>query len=171
MSECASFRDLMLEAEPAELRGEGEGPLARHVRGCATCARTASLLLEETARVDELLSEAPPLDVGAVLARAGVEARAAAGRAEATRNARPDEARLRILRFPTRRLWVPLAAAAALAGVLLLRGPGPTRAPTGGQAAGEVALPPIVEAAADQDLAVMPTNDPNITVVWIFTRG
>jgi hypothetical protein len=34
MSACAGFRERMLEAEPAELRGEGESDLARHVLGC-----------------------------------------------------------------------------------------------------------------------------------------
>ena len=163
MSDCASFRELMLEAEPAELRGKGESLLARHVRDCPACARTAALLLEETERLDAFLADAPPLDVDAVLARAGVASGAA------TPEAAPS--RLRIRRFPLRRVWVPLAAAAALAGLLLFRGPGPTRVPATDMAAREAPAPPLVEALADQDVAVMPTNDPNITVVWIFTKG
>lgn len=163
MSDCASFRELMLEAEPAELRGEGESPLARHVRNCPACARAAAVLLQETEHVDAFLADAPPLDVDAVLARAGI----------APRRAAPGTApgRLGIRRFPTRRVWVPLAAAAALAGLLLLRGPEPTRVPATDMAAREAPAPPLVEALADQDVAVLPTNDPNITVVWIFTKG
>ena len=168
MSECASFREQMLEAEPAELRGEGESPLARHVRDCPTCARAAALLLEETARLDAFLADAPPLDVEAVLARAGVATRGIATRGVA-QQALP--LRLGARRLQPRRWWAPLAAAAALAGLLLFRAPDLTRTPSPGAAARELPELPLVEASADQDVAVMPTGNPDITVVWIFTKG
>lgn len=155
MSDCASFRALLLEAEPAELRGEGESPLARHVRACSSCARAAALVLGETARLDALLSEAPPLDVDALLARAGVKS----GRAAA-----PPR------RF-LRRLWVPAAVAAALAALLLWQAVGVRTPPTPITAVAERTTLPLVEPIPGQDVAVMQTDDPDITVVWLFPTG
>lgn len=156
MSACAPFRDLLLEAEAAELRGEGESPLARHVRACSSCARAAALVLGETARLDALLSEAPPLDVDALLARAGVKS----GRAAA-----PPR------RFPGRRLWVPAAVAAALAALLLWQAVGVRSPPTPITAVAERTTLPLVEPIPGQDVAVMQTDDPDITVVWLFPTG
>ena len=56
MNRCEEVLPLLLDAEPAELRGHGKSPLAEHLRGCAACARAASHLLEEMDALDEALS-------------------------------------------------------------------------------------------------------------------
>lgn len=174
MSACAPFRERMLEADPPELRGEGDGPLARHLRTCPACARAAAVLLAETARLDALLGERADVDVPALLARAGVGPGAvptssprAAAAAPGTVAAPPARGR----RFPSRRFWIPLAAAAALAALLLVYGPG-TRTPPASMAAAQPAPTlPVVEPAAGQDAAIIRTDDPEITVVWLFKTG
>jgi hypothetical protein len=60
---------------------------------------------------------------------------------------------------------LPLAAAAALAAILLLREPslpGPLYSPPERAAAFEAEVPP------DQNVAILATSDPNITVLWLF---
>lgn len=167
-SACAPFREVMLEADPPELRGEGDGPLARHLRTCPSCARVAALLLEETAHLDAYLTEAPRPDVDALLRRAGFSVGAPPAPTSGPRFAS------RMWRFPTRRVWIPVAAAAALTAILLLRAPEVhTPAASVGSVATSVprATPPVVEPAAGQDAAIMQTDDPNITVVWLFKTG
>lgn len=165
MKACAEYRDLILAAEPGELRGEGETALAVHVRRCSSCARAAALVLEETARLHEYLGEVPDFDVDALLARTGQLA------PEHERGAPKAPPRVQH-RFPGRRLWVPLAAAAALAGLLLVRGFG-IRAPATFVASSSPppAPAPVVEPVAGQDAAIMQTDDPEITVVWLFSTG
>ena len=167
MSACAPFRELLLEAEAAELRGEGESPLARHVRACSSCARAAALILEETARLDALLSEAPPLDVDALLIRAGM---ASAGAAAPVGIHRPAPGAPPHRRF-SRRLWVPTAAAAALAALVMWQADEMQTPPASVTAAVEHGIPPLVEPAPGQDVAVLQTADPDITVVWLFPTG
>ncbi|MDP2956787.1 MAG: hypothetical protein Q8N53_10220 [Longimicrobiales bacterium] len=167
MSACTPFRDLLLEAEAAELRGEGGSPLAHHVRACRSCARAAALILEETSRLDLLLSEAPPLDVDALLARAGVVSGGAAAPVGTHRPAPGAPPRRRL----SRRLWVPTAAAAALAALLLWQADEMQTPPASVTAAVAHGSPPLVEPAPGQDVAVMQTADPDITVVWLFPTG
>jgi hypothetical protein len=175
MSACTPFRELMLEADPGELRGVGNGALARHLRACDSCARVAALLLEETARLDALLDDAPEVDVAGILARAGMspastapEPRIAPPSAAAVAPSAP--ARVGML-FPRRRIWIPLAAAAALAAVLLLRSPRLRSPGASVAAAPATAAPPLVEPAAGQDAAILQTDDPEITVIWLFPTG
>jgi hypothetical protein len=67
-----------------------------------------------------------------------------------------------------RRSWIPLVAAAALAGVLLVarRGEPPPLAPV----ARSEALP-TVEAASTGGVAIIETDNPDITVLWFFEQG
>ena len=53
---CDEALDRMLEADPAELRGEAETGLARHIAGCHRCRAVAAAMLEETAAVDDALA-------------------------------------------------------------------------------------------------------------------
>lgn len=166
MSTCADFRAMILEAEPMDLRGEGDTELAVHVRGCPACARVAALVLDETARLDAYLGDTPVLDVEAVLARAALPAEAP--EAVAHRTLPVSKA----YSFPGRRILVPLAAAAALAALLLMRGQ-EIRSPATSIASSpaEPAVAPLVEPIAGQGAAIMQTDDPEITVVWLFTTG
>lgn len=151
MSVCDAWMDDLLEAEPAALRGEGDTPLAAHVRSCAGCREAATVLLEETALLDAALGATPPLDVDAVLRRAALDV--ASG-------AQPNTP------VRTRGRWAAgTAVAAAAVAVLYLGRATPPPAP-GGAAVG--AAVPILEAAPAQDVAVLATGNPDITVLWFF---
>jgi len=160
MTSCADVRDLLLEAAPEELRGEGEGPLTVHLRSCAACRRRAELLLRADEALDEALGAGPALDVDAILAQAAAAPAEVGWKARAARAARQAAA--------ARRAWIPLAAAAALTGLLLVtRSPGPPPPPAGAPAG---ALP-LVESASAAGVAILETDNPDITVLWFFQQG
>ena len=149
MTECRDIRVLLFEADPEELAGTADSALARHVAGCASCGELARTILEETAALDRYLNEAPRVsDVDAILVAAG----------------HPGSAPTTVIRFPRWRRWSALAAAAAITGLLLLR----PDAPQPGSPLVLPDTPPLVEAAPDQNVAVMSTADPDITVLWFF---
>ena len=59
MNDCTSMRELMLEAELAELEGEGTSALARHVRRCASCRKVARSLAADTDALALLVATTP----------------------------------------------------------------------------------------------------------------
>lgn len=147
--DCAAARPLLLEADPAELRGEGDSPLAAHLRGCAGCR----------ARADAIL--------------AGEAELAAALRMLAS----PSTDR-KVIPLRPRRGWgriAPAAAsfaalAAAVAAVMVAR---PPAAAPPGIAAAEIArlmfpAAPVARAEAGRSVAVLKTSDPGVTVVWVY---
>jgi hypothetical protein len=146
MITCEAARELLLDAEPAELRGEGEGALAAHLRECAACRQRAAFLLAETQRLQSTLQAIrPPLH--AVERGSGGEAH----------------------RW---RLLVPLALAAGLGALLLARrheGSAPGAAPLQVAAAAPGALD--VQVPAGQTVAVFQTANPNIVVIWSYRTG
>ena len=153
---CDEARALLLEAEPEELAGAGDAPLAVHLRECAGCAAATRVLLGQSSLLDEALAAQPPVpDVEAILARAGVPAPA---RARAPRRGWRGIA-------PRRALWGALSAAAATAALLLLR---PDVPPTRLATAHAPTAPPVVESSSSPGVAVIATDDPDITVVWFF---
>ena len=163
MSDCASVRDLMLEAEPASLAGHGDDPVATHLRTCASCAALARTVLAETASLDRFLSATGQVDATALV-------EAALGPVEPrSTGSSPESAGEPVLRrriapaFPRR--WAALAAAAAVAGLLFVRGdrPLPVKPIPGPQGP-----PPLVEAAPGQNVAVLATGNPDITVLWFY---
>lgn len=141
---CQDALERIMEAEPATLRGDAaaDPALAGHLRACGRCQAVAAVLVEELDALDAGLGDL----------------------------ARP--------RVPPRRravlAWVPLIAAAALAAVLLL-GRDTTRAPVPipGPEAVESAQPAgvAVTLPADRGGAIMSTNNPNITIVWLYQRS
>lgn len=152
MNACRDLRARLLEADPRELAGLGPSEVADHVRTCAACGAVAGAILEETAALGRFLAEAgQPPDVEAILTSAGVP------------RSEPGAA-ARVFSFPSWRRWSALAAAAAVVGLLLL----PADAPV------EVAdIPPLegrplVEVPPDRNVAVLPTANPDITVLWFF---
>ena len=152
MNSCRDIRVLLLEAELDELAGDGSSPVAEHVRSCAGCRDLAHRIVEETEGLGSYLSRgAAAPDVDAILG--------AAGMGEAAPEPPPQ-----VLPFAPWRRWTALAAAAAVAGLFFLRA---DHAP---QVVGPVAFqtPPLVEAAPDRNVAVMPTANPDITVLWFF---
>ncbi len=148
---CDHARLLLLEADLEELRGEAQSPLSEHVRSCPRCGSMAAYVTEG----EEMLRAA----LGGIRPRVSVE--------DASKRA-VTEARLR----RRRQIWhgiAPVAAAAGLAGVLLVSLRDPTPGPLGAQLTTvEHELPPIVEAAPGQRVAVFETDNPSIVVVWSF---
>ena len=148
---CDGAYLLMLEADNDELRGKADSPLSEHVRSCARCRRVAERFSAEEERLHLALDAARPL----------VPPEEASKRAV-------WEARLR----RRREIWhglAPVAVAAGLAGVLLVSTDGPTSGPHGEDTTtAALTLPPVVEAAPGQRVAVFETDNPNIVVVWSF---
>jgi len=143
---CETTRALLLEADPVELAGEGDGPLAAHLRTCVDCRAVAGRLLAVERSLAAALGESNSRRGADEAARRAIMAAHGAGWWRAAR-------------------WVPVAAAAALALVLLRRDrqvlPPPLPiAPA--PAALEVTPPP------GRTAAVFQTGDPNIVVVWFF---
>lgn len=141
---CQDALERMLEAEPATLRGDAatDPALAGHLRACGRCQAVAAVLVDELHALDAGLGE---------LARPPVPRRRRAVLA-----------------------WVPLIAAAALAAVLLLgrdttQGPVPIPGPEAVDAAQPAGV--AVTLPADRGGAVMSTNNPNITIVWLYQRS
>ena len=169
MTDCATTRDWILEVDPEELdqhgKGAGQGDSGAHAAHLAECAECRALAEEilgaEAALRDGLGSVEPALDVETAL----VKAREAHHAAEIRR------ATLR------RRAWqaaLPLAAA-ALGGLIVLGRPSPVRIAdldpatvTAARALGLVGSRPVVKAGSDERVAVLPTENPNITVIWFM---
>lgn len=152
---CTEARDRLLEADLAKLKGEVDTDLSLHVRDCAGCRAVA----ERLAAQERTLAVA----LDAVRPRMGVEealARAEAGSAS----------RGRVLTFPLRKAWglVPLAAAAAVAGVLITSNGGQLPGEPIDVAAAHHAPVPTVEESTGRNVAVFETENPDIVVVWIF---
>ncbi|MEJ2237033.1 MAG: hypothetical protein P8X82_01940 [Gemmatimonadales bacterium] len=153
---CSETPELMLEAELAELEGNGDSELARHVRTCPECGAAAGRVLEEQRWLGEYLSEARSnTPVEQALRLAQVKARS---------------------RWRRRRIWqaaIPLAAAAGMASVIVTHG--------GRNSALEQVWEgnsPQVERGLDlvtspgKDVAVFEMEDrPDIVVVWFFETG
>jgi hypothetical protein len=144
---CRTARDLMLTADLADLETRSESDLSQHLRACKGCHRVATLILDAMQELTTGLSQARRADS------------TAARRAIAAAFRRRSRARL------LRRV-VPLATAAGLAGLLLVRRgppvvPIPSRTPT---AVHDVS----VTAPPGRSLAVLHTDDPNIVVIWFF---
>jgi hypothetical protein len=147
MIACNRWHDSLLDASLDELRGTGSSPLATHVRSCTGCGGAARTLLEATATLHaDLGSPSPPsaATVDDLLARAGLRSHPVRGR----------------------RLWPRLGAAAAAVLALLSlpsrETPVAFRTPTT-----EVSPAPMLE-EGDGNAAILPTRNPDITVIWFF---
>ncbi len=146
---CRDARDLMLQADPDELTGEGAGALASHLRSCAACATAAARIAR--AQMDLARS----LDGIA----AGTDPIAAARRAWTAGPAKR--------RWPVAAL-VPLAAAAAAVVILVLRDADVPEWPPGPPAPEAMTLLEVEVASTNRTAAVMRTANPDIVVVWFF---
>jgi len=156
MMPCTEVRELLLEAEPEELRGVGASALAEHLRACRACARIAERILAETRMLDAYLEDAPPPPLPEILRRAGV--------ARASEGAPAVPAKRTVRR---RWLWAPAAAAAAFAALFVaLESRGPVTPSVSTTMPAEP--PPVVEPASSATVAVMQTDNPDITVLWFF---
>lgn len=143
--DCAAARERLLEAEPEELDGTAETPLARHLAACAPCAARAHAILEGEAALDRALGQ---------LSRTAVSGDVS----------RPPSSRIRRI---ARWAAVPLVAAAAVAVVWsVTSGPPPPAIPDARVVLEEPV--PFVEAPEGRPVGVFQTGQPGITVVWFF---
>lgn len=146
----ADWLERMLEADPAELAGEGDTPLAIHIRSCDLCRILARRMLREQARMARALEAVRP-------ATAPEEAidRVLAGESRETGRFRP------VL------VLAPLAVAAAVAALLLWMpgGEDPTR--TGVPSAPSDPAPRVSVDVPPGGAIVFATRDPDVTVVWL----
>lgn len=162
---CEQAMRRILDADRGALDGTGDSGLARHLRSCDRCAAAAAALARELAAVDHALSvHGDAGDPDAAAAAALAASRAPVPVAEAA--PRPRDRRFL-------RAWVPLAAAAALAALLLVERPGtdPSDAdlPPAGVLLGSTGAPRLaIRPPADRRAAIMETANPNITIVWLY---
>lgn len=150
---CTEAHDLLLEAELAELRGEGESQVARHVRECTRCRAMAQEIVEQ--------------EVALAQALAGVRPRVSAG----TAAAEAATAKVLPLRPRWKRRWaavVPAALAATLAGILLTSNRTPPAVVPSTTEVAAVAAVPVVDAASSETFVVFHTDNPDIVVVWLY---
>lgn len=175
---CEECRELLLSAEPDTLQatlGRGGGgitvaahpaasadaELREHLHLCARCAELAAAVLAENAALDNALAQLT-LESGQRASQVWQPEAAAPGAVRA-RGASPGSHRRRP-NWPA--ALIPLAAAAAL--LLVWRPRLPDRLPPLAGPVEEVPATPVVNAAGARGVAVMRTNDPNITIVWTF---
>ena len=150
---CADAVELILEADPPELRGKGESDLARHIRTCPKCRAVAQVVLEEEQVLAREMVEAVPLQDMERILDLGLAPEPGVGHKLRGRFRKAGYA------------LIPLAAAAALVGVFLRSEPtlpGPQFSfpePT-------VALG--LEVPEGRNAAVLQTKNPDITVLWFF---
>ena len=187
----------MLEAGPAELRGDGDTELARHIAGCDRCAAAAATILDELDAVDRAVAHLAADGPGTAEATAAPsthgEADAAVDAAlAAIRTGRQGDVasldprrRTEVDGEPSARgstadadrswlraAWVPLAAAAALAAVLVFSRDDPFAGAPPGAPPPEPTMEPRVSVTppADRAAAIMETENPDITIVWLYQR-
>jgi len=141
----------MLTAEPVELSGSTGSGLALHIATCASCRTQAALLLEAGSELARALDAA-----------AGHDAVGAVRSALAAARRRRDAAQ--------RRAWtIPLAAAALLAGLLVIRYSGSSPAqPSAPAARPDAGRGITVAAPRGRNVAVLQTDNPNVVVIWFF---
>ncbi len=152
---CQTATEMMMEASPRDLAGDGDPILASHLESCEKCRALAEhFLVSQLGLVRELDAHAPRLSVDEAL-------QAAKGRVATIRR-----------RNARWQIGAPLAAAAGLAGLVVLAdGSEETdvlaRTPVPEQLPGlEVIGPP------GKDVAVFNVTDrPDVVVVWFFDSG
>jgi anti-sigma factor RsiW len=152
---CVSAIDRMLEADPQELSRPGASELASHLATCERCRQLAERIVagqSELAR--ELEAQAPGINADEAL-------KLAEHRASAIRR-----------RSIVWQIGAPLAAAAGIAGIVLL-GDGRTSLDTPVQARVTETLPGLeVQSPPGKDVAVFAVADrPDVVVVWFFDAG
>ena len=150
---CAEVRELLLEADLPQLCGETEDFLVDHLEGCSRCGEMARTILEGERKLGEVMEELVPApDLEALLERATRDGASTSGKLR------------RRLRTAAPKL-VPLAAAAALVALFLGREPALPGDPVSlSQPAPGLGL----EVPEGRDVAVLATNNPDITVLWFF---
>ena len=163
MTTCERPVAPLLTAELDELAGKADTELAGHVRECPHCAATARKILAANDALNASLSHARAVHSASLLlaARSGAQAMGA------------DRPRWRpewLANGPTLG-WVAAAVGlVAVATVLLvvsaLQEPVPSPESAAEQRAVEHASQPLIVDAPGYDVAIIPTENPDVTIVW-----
>lgn len=170
--DCREAEALLLEADRADLRGEGDGPLAVHIRSCDACRRTAGRIVAGERALDDALEErAAARSVDEVLH---------AVRQELVTDREGGAGAAASIRW---KVVVPLVAAALGALALWSSGPGddsipvsPVVRPAWSGSSSSSARGPTepgedeggLRVEADGRFALMRTESPTISVVWFY---
>lgn len=151
MTACEAWAKRLVVASPEELSGKAETDLSEHVRDCPRCAAEARRIATANEALRVAMS-GPDVDAARLIERA--------------RHAGTDETITRRKRWATlpRLAWSAMAvsvAAAALVVVPFLRTPAlePLQPNV---------RPQLLVDAADYNLVVMPTRNPDIAVLWFY---
>lgn len=148
--DCTTAHELMLEADPQDLRDGSDSELGRHLATCADCRATARRIdAAETALRRAVSGQRPRRDIARVIA-----------------TARAEGAHRTALRRRWQR-WMPLAAAAGLVALVWIGRRESVRVTAAlPEPSGTAAV--TVEAPAGRNVAVLETPNPDIVVIWFF---
>jgi len=147
---CDNAFERLLDADHEELAGQGDSQLAVHVRECPRCqAVGAKLLGGQQLLANALTQLVPHTDVEQALGTA-------------------RERRSRIRRREQFWRWGPIAAAAAISGVMILQALGGTPMLESEIGPLPAVVEPLVEAPAGQNVMVFETRDQSTKVIWFY---
>lgn len=149
--ECSSYLDIMLEAEPRELRGDADSALALHLRSCAPCRAEA----HEIVRAGRLLA-----------GQLAAESAALPGRRQRRAGWRPI-ARVGLPAAAV--ILLSLLAAGRLRNRVISHGAVTQPAASATGSADAVPMFPVVDVEPGQNAVVFSTTNPGITVVWYYS--
>lgn len=144
----------LLRADVAELNGTASTSLGEHIRDCDRCRARARTILARYEALGEVLDAPVVVDAKGIVA---------AGRHRSDTGVRKSPWRL-----PMPPMWAAAAAAASIAAALVLSLPVQQEPPPG-----EAWLPapapsvPVVS-APHHNVAVIQTDNPDITVFWFY---
>jgi hypothetical protein len=138
------------------LGGPGDTPLGLHLSACASCSAFVELL---NAGQAALRAEAPPRHDADAVAEA-VLRQARAGTSDSRRRRRVAWA-----------LAAPAAAAAMVVLLLARPGGGPAAKPDFRGTTTAATAAPVVEIPTGRSAAIFTTEDPRITVVWLYEEN
>lgn len=149
---CEAARELLLTADPGELEGRTGGPLLDHLRRCSACRAAAERMLAAQRELRQVLEAIPSSRPAAEAARGAI------------RSAEQRQTVARRVRF-----GVPLAAAAVLAGVLVLRRtPAPPLTPPVRDATAVRARFSVTAPPGRNILVLQQPDTSHVIVVWFF---
>jgi hypothetical protein len=163
---CEMMHEALLQAELSELRREGSGPVATHLRECAACRRDADRILASTAQLGKAVRGRGGWRWGAAIP---LTAAAALVLLLLPRGGAPGE--------PTIVTPLPAEAPAAVATAPPPPGPRPLRRIAAGRRYEAVPRSPLAfeptpilpaprTTEARKQPRVLTTSDPMITVLW-----